>query len=275
MNAAEPRTYDSARARLRMIEDAMEIARYRDLVASLVQRDLTVRYKRSVLGFLWTMLNPLLMMLVMTVVFSTFFRFPVEHYAIYLLSGVLLWNLFSQSTSQAVQNLVWGGSLVQRIYVPKAAFVVSAIFVGLVNLALALIPLALIMLILGHPFSPALLFLPVPILLVAVFALGVGLLVSALAVFFVDVADIYQVILSIFMYLTPIFYPLSIVPERYQFLIRLNPLYYFVEAFRSPIYEGRIPSLELLTPAALLAAGMFLVGWFFFTRKSDEFAYRV
>lgn len=267
--------YDSARPRLVIWEDAVELFRYRDLLWSLVQRDLTVRYKRSVLGFLWTMLNPLLTMIVLTIVFSTFFRFEFQHFAVYLLSGLLLWNFFAQSTTQAIHNLLWAGSLVNKIYLPKPIFVISALLVGLVNLVLALIPLALIMLISQHRFSPALLFLPIPIALVFVFALGVGLFVTTLAIFFVDVVDIYQVGLMVLFYLSPIIYPLSILPEQYLPFVKLNPMYYFLQLFRQPIYDGTIPEVGLVWRAALIALVALMVGWWFFTKKADEFAYRV
>jgi ABC-type polysaccharide/polyol phosphate export permease len=267
--------YDSQRPRLAIWEDAVELVRYRDLLWSLVQRDLTVRYKRSVLGFLWTMLNPLLTMLVMTIVFSSFFRIGIEHYAVYFLAGLLLWNFFAQSTTQAIGNLLWAGGLVNKIYIPKPIFVVSAICVSLVNLALALIPLALIMLVSAHPFSTALFFLPIPMALTFIFALGIGLSVTTLAVFFVDVVDIYQVGLMILMYLSPIIYPVSMVPERYRWFIQLNPIYYFVQLFRQPIYEGTIPDIYLVLRAALIALIALVAGWWFFTKKADEFAYRV
>jgi ABC-2 type transport system permease protein len=267
--------YDSSRRRLAIVEDAVELYQYHDLLRSLVQRDLTVRYKRSVLGFLWTMLNPLLTMIVMTIVFSTLFRFQIEHYPVYLLSGLLIWNFFSQSTLQAVDSLVWGGGLISKIYLPKSTFVVSAILVGLVNLLLALIPLVLIMLATGQSLTWALLFLPVPLVLTSFLALGVGLFVAAVAVFFADVSEIYRVGLMMVMYLTPIFYPASIVPERFTFFLRLNPMYYFVELFRVPIYQGQLPDLFILVSATLIAISSLLIGWWFFTRKADEFAYRV
>ncbi len=267
--------YDSSRPRLPLVEDALELFRYRDLLWSLIQRDLTVRYKRSVLGFFWTMLNPLLTMLVMAVVFSSIFRFTLEHYAVYLLSGLLLWNFFSQSTVQAIGNLVWGGDLVNKIYVPKSVFVVSAIGVGLVNWVFALVPLALIMLVTGQAFSIALLWLPVSILFTVLFATGVGLLVATLAVFFSDIANVYQVGLTILLYLTPIVYPVDIVPTQYQVFLRLNPLYYFVELFRQPIYDGRIPGPWVWVTGAGLAVGMLIAGWWVFTSKADEFTYRV
>jgi ABC-2 type transport system permease protein len=267
--------YDSSRRRLAIVEDAVELYQYRDLLRSLVQRDLTVRYKRSALGFVWTMLNPLLTMIVLSVVFSTLFRFASGHYPVYVLSALLLWNFFSQSTSQAMYNLTWGGGLINKIYVPKSVFVFSAILVGLVNLLLALVPLALIMLVTGQPFSLALFFLPVSVLLTVLFALGVGLFIAALAVYFTDVIDIYQVGLTILMYMTPIIYPMAIVPPQYVPFIHFNPMYYFVEIFRAPIYQGTLPEFYLLVRAALVATVAFGVGWWFFTRKADEFAYRI
>jgi ABC-type polysaccharide/polyol phosphate export permease len=275
LKIARTLVYDSARPRLALWEDALELLHYRDLLWSLVQRDLTVRYKRSVLGFLWTMLNPLLTMIVMTIVFSFFFRIGIDHYAVYFLAGLLLWNFFAQSTTYAMSSLLWAGGLVNKIYIPKPIFIMSAICVGLVNFALALVPLALIMLGSGHRFSLALFFLPIPMALAFIFALGVGLFVAALAVFFADVVDIYQVALTILMYLTPIIYPVSMVPERYLFFVYLNPMFYFVQLFRQPIYEGTLPEAYLILRAALIALIALVAGWWFFTKKADEFAYRV
>jgi hypothetical protein len=118
-------------------------------------------------------------------------------------------------------------------------------------------------------------FLPVPLVLTCFLALGVGLFVAAVAVFFADVSEIYRVGLTIVMYLTPIFYPPSIVPERFAFFLRLNPMYYFVELFRVPIYQGQLPDLFILVRASLIAISSLLIGWWFFTRKADAFAYRV
>lgn len=271
---SDPRIYDSDQKRIAILEDLVELLHYRDLLWSLVKRDLTVRYKRSTLGFFWSMLNPLLMMVVLTIVFTRFIQFGIESYAVYLLSGILLWNFFSQATTQAMTSLVWGGGLLNKIYVPKSVFVLSAVLVGLINLSLALIPLALIMLVTRHPFSWALLFLPVSMFLTALFTFGIALIVSALAVFFVDVMDIYQFGLMVVMYLTPLFYSPSMIPPGYIGLLRFNPIFYFVEVFRQPIYQGSLPELDTLGWAVLLAAGAFGVGWFFFTRKADEFAYR-
>jgi ABC-type polysaccharide/polyol phosphate export permease len=267
--------YDSSRPRLAIIDEARELFRYRDLLWSLVHRDLTIRYKRSTLGFLWTMLNPLLMMLALTIVFSNLFRFQIAHYPVYLLSGTLLYGFFQWGTSQSIHSIIWGGDLMGKIYLPKTIFVAAAAFVSLVNLMLALIPLAIIMLISGCTFSFALFFVPAAIVLTFVFSLGVGLFIATLAVFFADIADIYSVALTILTYLTPIFYPISVVPKKYIALIYLNPMYYFVEIFRQPIHSGVLPDAGLIWRAILIAVGAFVIGWWFFTKRSDEFAYRV
>ena len=267
--------YDSSRPRLAIVEEAIELFRYRDLLWSLVHRDLTIRYKRSTLGFLWTMLNPLLTMLVLTIIFSNLFRFQIAHYPVYLLSGVLLYNFFQWGTSQSIHSIIWGGDLMGKIYMPKTIFVAAACLVSLINLLLALIPLGLIMILNRSALSFALLFLPVPILLTFIFAFGIGLIVATLAVFFADIADIYNVSLTVLTYLTPLFYPISVVPKKYLALIHINPMYYFVEIFRQPIHGGVLPDGMLLLKAFLIAVGVFAAGWWFFTKKSDEFAYRV
>jgi ABC-2 type transport system permease protein len=267
--------YDSSRSRWAIIEEASELFRYRDLLWRLVHRDLTIRYKRSTLGFLWTMLNPLLTMLVLTIIFSNLFRFQIAHYPIYLLSGMLLYNFFQWGTSQAIHSIIWGGDLMGKIYLPKTIFVAAACIVSLINLLLALIPLALIMIINHNSFSFALLFLPIPILFTFIFALGMGLIVATLAVFFADISDIYSVSLTVLTYLTPLFYPISVVPKKFLVLVYINPMYYFVEIFRQPIHSGVLPDGMLVLKACLIAVGVFAAGWWFFTKKSDEFAYRV
>jgi ABC-type polysaccharide/polyol phosphate export permease len=221
------------------------------------------------------MLNPLMMMTVMTLVFSNIFRMELEHYAVYILSALVFWNFFAQTTSSAMNELVWGGSLLTRIYVPRSIFAFTALGTGLVNIFLSLVPLLLIMLVTGAPLRLSLFFLPFSILIIAMFSLGMGLFLSALGVYFVDVLEMYQIVLTAWMYLTPIIYPLDIIPVNYQWAFRLNPLYYLLEVFRQPIYAGKLPDLHILTVACVLSFLMLLSGWWFFTRKADEFAYRV
>ncbi len=267
--------YDSARRPPSFWEELTALWAYRDLVVQLVARDVKVRYKRSVLGVAWTMLNPLLMMVVLSLVFSHLFRWDLPNYPVYLLSGTLLWNFFAQTTTLGMQQLVWGGALLNRIYVPRTVFAVSALGTGLVNLGLALIPLGLIMLATGTPFRPALLFLPAAVLLAAAFTLGVALLLSSVAVVFPDIIEMYQVILTAWYFLTPVFYPAKILPEPYGLWLGLNPMHHLLAAFRGPIYEGALPSAEAFAASAVLALGVLAAGWLTFTARADKIVYRL
>ncbi|MCS7249103.1 MAG: ABC transporter permease [Anaerolineales bacterium] len=267
--------YDTATLRDPALEELFQLWRYRDLLHLLVVNRIKTRYKRSVLGVVWTLLNPLLNTLVLTIVFSQIFHFDVPNYPIYILSGLLFWNFFAQSTLDAMDTLVWGSSLLKRIYIPRTIFAVAVVGNGLVNYLLALIPLGVIMLVLRHPFTLNLAALPLAILILATFTLGMGLLLSTLAVFFVDLVYIFNVLLLVWFYLTPIIYPLSILPERFLPLFRLNPLLHLLQLFRRIIYEGTMPSLSLWGAAFLLALVALGIGWIVFTRKADEFAYRI
>jgi ABC-type polysaccharide/polyol phosphate export permease len=275
LRSEESPVYDSARHQTPVLDELQEIFRYRELLTKLVSRNIKTRYKRSVLGIAWTMLSPLMMMIVMTLVFSNIFRMNLEHYPVYLLSGLVFWNFFAQTTSSAMNELVWGGSLMTRIYMPRSIFAFTALGTGLVNIVLSLIPLLLIMLATGAPLRLSLLFLPVSILIVGMFALGVGLFLSTLGVYFTDVLEMYQIVLMAWMYFTPIIYPIEIIPESYIRVFYLNPLYYLLEVFRQPIYLGKLPDLQTLAMACSLSSLTLIIGWWFFTRKADEFAYRV
>jgi ABC-type polysaccharide/polyol phosphate export permease len=267
--------YDSLKRGPVALEELRGLIKYRDLVYQLVRRDVVSRYKRSALGILWTMLHPLGMMIVLTVVFSQLFS-RVQGYPVYVLSGLVAWTFFSQTTTAAMTQMVWGSTLLQRIYLPRTAFVVSAIGTGLVNLLLALVPLLIMVLVVGLPLSWAVAFLPVSIALLTAFCLGVGLLFSAWAIYFPDVAEMYQVILIAWLYMTPIIYPPEVIPESYRYwFFHLNPMYYFVQVFRQPLYEGRLPSADVLLGSTLISILMLVLGWIVFSSRADEFTYRI
>jgi ABC-2 type transport system permease protein len=276
MVMAEGMVYDSARRIHPALEELREAINYRNLILQLVRRDVLTRYKRSVLGIAWTLLNPLGMMLVLTLAFSQIFRFnTIYGYAAYVLSGLLAWNFFAQTTTASMVNLVWGGGLLNRIYIPRASFALAAIGTGLVNIVLSLIPLIAVNLITHVPFTIAFFFIPVPLLILACFSLGLGLLISTIAVYFPDVAEMYQIILSAWFYLTPIIYPLDALPEALRFWMKLNPMYYLVNLFRLPVYYGRLPTWDELIPALLVSIVTLFLGWIIFSTKSDEFGYRI
>jgi ABC-2 type transport system permease protein len=266
--------YDSAQRKLTPLLEAQEVWRYRDLIFFLVRRDLTARYKRSVFGIAWTMLNPLGMMIVLSIVFSRVFRIAIEDYPAYVLSGLIAWNCFAQASSSAIYSLVWGGDLLQRIYIPRSTFAISSIGTGLINLLLSLVPLLLVMVVIGTPLHWTILLSPVAMILLGLFSLGVGLLISTIGIYFFDVVEMYTILLMAWMYLTPIIYTIDLLPVKIQRLLQLNPMVHLVGLFRDLILYGTIPPTREWLITAGFALGTFLIGWLVFTSKSDEFAYR-
>ena len=250
-----------------------DLLRYRDLVWYLVKRDLKVRYRRSFIGLLWTMLQPLLMMLVLHVVFSSIFRFKISNYPVYALAGILFWNFFHQSIITSMNSLKGNAHILQKVPVPKAVFPIATVLSGVINLVLALVPLFLILVVTGHPLKPALAFLPVSILIAAIFTIGAGLLLSPLAVFFSDVIELVGVLLMLVMYMTPIFYPMAIVPDHLRWSVRFNPVRSILEVFRDPIYYGKIPPLSHISIACTVALVAFCLGAWMFKRSTNRIPY--
>ncbi|MEM8960340.1 MAG: ABC transporter permease [Acidobacteriota bacterium] len=252
---------------------------YRDLIWELVARDLKVRYRRSAIGFLWSMLQPLMIMAVLHLVFSTIFRFEgfIENYAVYVLAGILFWNFFSQSIIASMNSLRGNAQILQKLPVPMAVFPIATVLSGVINLLLALVPLFLILLVTGHPMTWALLFLPVSILIAVIFTLGAGLLLSPLAVLFTDVTELVNVILTVLFYATPIIYPMAIIPADHVFfpLVRFNPARSILEVFRDPIFLNKIPPITHLSVALIVAVVALIIGTLAFRRLSSRIPFHL
>ena len=216
----------------------LEVSRYRELIWTLVRRDIKRRYKGSILGFLWYLVNPLLIMGIIWVVFGLLlkarFSGGMEGYAIYLLTGLITWNFFTQSVLNSSTNLVGAGGLMRKVYVPKAIFPLATVGGSLVNYLLSLIPLFLLILVTGRPVGWAILFLPVGLLPLLVFCTGLALLVSSLNIFYRDVHHIAEVFFLGWFYATPIIWPGKMIPEL-EALSRWNPMALIVECIRQPI----------------------------------------
>ena len=253
----------------------MELYRYRDLVWLWSVRNLTLRYKRSALGILWTLIEPLMLMVVLTIVFSTLFRFALENYAVYILSGLIAFDFFTRSTSQIVEEIIASKNLAQRIYMPRSAFALAAIVSHLVNWLLSLVPLFGIMLVLGHPISWWLLTVPFSMLLLALFSIGVGLIVATLSAFFLDFKLTYAVLVRVLFYATPIIYPASILPDHLVPLFRLNPLLHLTDLFKAAVYFGEGAPLAQWIACLAFGLGTAALGWWVFTRWRVAFQYRV
>ena len=266
-------TYDSQKRKHPAIEELLDSIQYRDMIFQFVRRDIVSRYKRSVLGIMWTMLQPLGMMVVMTIVFAQLFH-RVESYSAFLLSGLIMWQFFSQTTMASLKLVASGGSLARKIYVPYTAFAISAIGTGIVNIVISMIPLIFITTLTGVPVTWAILFIPISILILSAFSLGLGLILATFAVYFPDVQDMYQIILQAWMYLTPIIFPETILPEASRFwILHLNPMYYMLTLFRDPIYNGVLPPGNIFFGSILIAVVSLVGGWVYFSKQSDNFAY--
>jgi homopolymeric O-antigen transport system permease protein len=258
-----------------MIELVRETYRYRELIWALALKELKIRYKRSVLGFLWALLNPALLMLVLTLVFSTVMRFPITHYAIFLLSVLLPWTFFSQSVSYAVESIVSNGDLIKKVRVAKLVFPVAAVVSNLINLGLSLLPLALLVLAMRHPFYWTWLYLPVPLLALTLFTLGMTFFLAAANVYYRDVAHILQVVLSAWFYITPIIYSLDFIPEQYRWIFKLNPLIYVINGFRLSVYYGMLPKAQSIAASFICGFLTLFIGFAIFRKYQDDFVFYV
>ncbi|MBI3161862.1 MAG: ABC transporter permease [Chloroflexi bacterium] len=275
MSISKDAIYDSAKRGPVALEELRGVFQYRGLILQLIRKDVVARYKRSVLGVAWTMLHPLGMMIILSLVFSTLYHRQGD-YPAYILSGLIAWSFFSQTTNGMISQIVWGGALMRKIYVPHTSFAVASVGTGMVNLALSFVPLFLIVLLVGIPIRWSILFLPVSMLLLAAFALGVGLIISTVSIYFPDVSEMYSLVLIGWMYMTPIIYPETLIPESYRYwFFRLNPMYYYLKIFRAPVYDGMLPEMDILLPAVLISILALTVGWLFFSKKSDDFAYHL
>ncbi len=266
--------YDSARRGLRFVEEARELWRFRHLVSELVRRDIKVRYKRSVLGVGWTMLSPLLQMIAMTWVFSIVIKQDIRNFPVYFLAGTVFWTFFSQATGHAASLTLEASEMGKRVFLPRSAFVLSAVGVALVNLVLSLIPLVVIVVWSGAEVHLSWAFLPVALVIGAAFTSGVGLLIFTLASRFVDIKEMYIILLQVWFFVTPIVYTPKLVPPEYRFLVRYNPMTYLVELFRAPLYDGWLPGPNTLAFASLAAVASVLVGWLFYVWKMEEYGLR-
>jgi ABC-type polysaccharide/polyol phosphate export permease len=252
-------------------DELRDLVAYRDLLWSLVHRDLTVRYKRSPLGFLWTMLHPLILMTIFAVIFGAFFRFQIPNFTVYFLAPYIAWTFYDQTVVQSMSSIAWNGALMKRVRVPRSIFVVASTISGLVNLALSLIPLLIIMAVVGAPIRWTLLFLPVAFVIMALFTLGTSLALSSLSIYFADVREMYRAASPAVMYLTPMIYPLSIIPAKYLWMIKLNPLVYLLQLFRAPIYYAIFPTAMTVFVAGLAAILALVVGWIIFRHLAPGF----
>lgn len=247
------------------------LTRYQFLLHQLVIRDFKTKYKRSLLGMAWSILNPLLTMAVQYIVFSTIFRSDIDNFPVYLLCGIVLFGFFNEAVSLGMTSVTGNAALIRKVYIPKYIFPVSRVMSSLVNLVMALVPLLLVMLVTGAPFRPSLLLLVFDLVCLVGFVMGMSLLLTTAMTFFQDVQFLWGIVSMLWMYMTPIFYPETIIPQSLLPIFRLNPMYQYITFARACILGGVSPEPMsylwcLLSSAAALGLGVWV-----FKKYQDEF----
>lgn len=247
------------------------ISKYGFLIQQLVARDFKNKYKRSILGMLWSFLNPLMTTLVQYFVFSNIFKSNTENFVVYLLTGTVFFNFFSEASNMAMSSIVTNSSLITKVYVPKYIYPLSRVISSGINFAISLLPLVLVILSTGVEITPAMLLVIYPIICNVILALGMGLLLSSVMVFFRDTQFLYGILLTILMYLTPIFYPITIIPERYQWLFLFNPVSNNIVFARSCILDGVFPGMGMALLCGGYALTILAFGALVFKKTQDQF----
>ncbi len=255
-----------------MLAVIKEIIRYKDLVRELVSKDLKLKYRRSFLGYFWSILNPLGIMLVMVIVFSNMFRFDIEYYPVYLIVGQVMFNYMSATTTHSMYSILDNGALLKKIYVPKYIFTFSKVTSDLTDFFFSMGAILLVMIVTRTPFSWYLILVPVVTLELYFFCLGLGLFLSQASVFFRDIQYIYNVVLTAWTYLTPIFYSETLLPDWLHFLVvHFNPLYFYIKQMRQIIIEQTYPDPKLVAAGSACAVLMMVIGSLFFKKNQGKF----
>lgn len=241
------------------------------ILRSLVSKDFKLKYRRSMLGVLWSVLNPLLMMIVLTAVFSTVFRFNIENFPLYLILGQTLFTFMSDATSSAMSSIIDSAPLIKKIRINKALFPLEKVSFALVNFMVSLIAVVAVMLFFKVVPTVNILWLPFLLLTIFLFSLGIGLLLAALSVFFRDVMHLWSVLLTAWTYATPLFYPVEILPEWAVPIMNANPMYYYVSFFREIALYGSAPTLEQIAICLFCGVGALIVGFAVFKKQEKKF----
>ena len=272
--------YNAIEDKVAFKKDVTAIKRYKYLLSDLVVRDIKTKYRRSVLGVLWSVLNPLLMMLVLTAVFSKIIRVEVEGgFALFYLTGYIIFNFISESSNFSLTSMINAGGLIKKVYIPKYLFPLEKTIFSLVNMLFSLIAFVLVFGIFlatdKVDIHATMLLFFIPMIYIFVFAFGLNLILSTLNVFFRDVGHLWGVFVTVWMYATPIIYPISIVPEWLQSIIRFNPLYHYVTYFRNVMIYGTIPSLTDNLVCIGFSLIFLLVGVTVFRKNQDKFVLHI
>ncbi|AXL22076.1 ABC transporter permease [Megasphaera stantonii] len=254
-----------------MNSDISQLHKYIPLLRELVVRDLKIKYRRSFLGYLWSLMNPLLMMWILTIVFSYVFRFDIPNYPLYLIIGQVVFNFVSESTTASMYSIVGNAALLKKVYVPKPIFPLARVASSFVTMLFSMVAIFIVMIATDVSLTPTLLLLPIPLFFLFIFSLGVSLIVSAVAVYLRDMFHLYSVFTTAWSFLTPIFYPISIVPDDFRWMLFWNPLFYIVSYFREIILNDAVPTLDSTMVCFELSIGTLILGMLIFKKLQNKF----
>ena len=252
-----------------------ELSASRNVLAQLITQQLILRYRRTAMGYLWTLLNPLLMMTVMALVFATLFKADLKTFAVFLFTGMIPWNFFNATVTQSSGAFISNEGLIKKIYIPKAIFPLSIACAMLIDSMLSFLALFLIILAIGGSVTWAVLFIPVAYLLLFVFALGIGVVMATVTVFFRDLQHVMLIAMQGLFFLTPVLYKHTALAGKVGWLVGLNPVVPYIELFRAPLYLGRLPDADVILRAVIYAVLSILIGGAIFLRQEKKIVFRL
>ena len=259
-----------------IIRDVRELYRFRAVMTNIVSQDLRIRYQRSLLGFFWSLLNPILMMATLALVFTQLFNFKNSaNYALYLFSGMVPWGLLSSTIFEASTCIIVNEGLIRKIYVPKLIFPVSRLLLNATMLVLSMGALFLLMVPLGARFSPSLVLVPVAVVLFSAFTLGIGLIAATVNTFYRDFGHLLSVVIQAWYFATPIIYKVDDLPDELAWRFWLNPAYPFIRLFQVIIHDHEWPSWVLVSSSAGIAAVVLGIGYVTFKSYEDKLVFRL
>ena len=246
--------------------------KYKPLMKQLVIKDIKLKYRRSFLGYIWSILNPLMIMIIMVIVFKHMFRFNIENYPVYLIIGSTLFNFMADATTQAMWSIMGNSALLKKTYVPKYIFTISKITSSFVNTLFSLGAMLIVFIVCGVHFNIYMLWIPVVLIQIYIFSIGLGLFLAQGTVFFRDIQHIYGAVITAWTYLTPIFYPIEQLPERIQHLIKVfNPMYSYIMQFRVIVLSGVFPDVKWIVYGFCIAIISLIIGSVVFSKTQDKF----
>lgn len=246
------------------------LKQYFFVLRQLVSRELKRKYARSYLGILWSVLNPMLSMAVLSMIFSTMFKKSIQNFPIYYLTGLIIWQLFSTATSTSITTLVDNRQLLLKVKLSKETFVLARVFTAVANFGYTFIAYIIMLFVFKIKFNPYMLLLPIDVIFLTLFSIGMAYILSTCYVFFADINHLYSVVLTLWMYMSAIFYPIDSVPVSMQLIIGYNPMFSYINFARDCVLNAKLPDVTDFTQIAAWGIVSFAIGTYVFKKNENK-----